>query len=211
MAVASVSGWAAARARGALRFSTDFRGPGMCLDVVNGGPTNNAAELRPCEGVTGQAWTVRPAAGGFVRLTTEFRGAGMCLDVVNGGPRNNAVELRPCEDRSGQLWRMTPGPRGFVRLPTQFRGPRVCLDVVNGGPRNNAAELRPCRNLPASSGAHAPVLSARTACVVREALLHARQALFGALPGQNPPGTLSAHWVSPRTPRTGAALGEDPT
>jgi hypothetical protein len=30
----------------------------MCLDIFNGGDSNNQPQLRPCSDVTGQAWTL---------------------------------------------------------------------------------------------------------------------------------------------------------
>jgi hypothetical protein len=45
---------------GPTRLTTEFRGPGLCLDVVNGGPRNNFVELRPCGNFTGQMWHSNP-------------------------------------------------------------------------------------------------------------------------------------------------------
>ncbi len=45
---------------GHYQLTTAFRGPRMCLDVVNGGPRNNQAELRPCGNFTGQQWFAAP-------------------------------------------------------------------------------------------------------------------------------------------------------
>ncbi len=131
---------------GSQRFSTEFRGAAMSLDVVNGGPQNDFVQLSASGNFTGQQWTVQARAGGFVQLTTTFRGANQCLDVVNGGPWNNHVALRPCGNFSGQQWRLDRTPQGFYQLTTAFRGPRMCLDIVNGGPRNNFAALRRCGN-----------------------------------------------------------------
>jgi hypothetical protein len=39
-----------------LRLTTEFRGPGMCLDVVNGGPDDGQTELQPCGDFSGQLW-----------------------------------------------------------------------------------------------------------------------------------------------------------
>lgn len=36
-----------------------FRGPRMCLDIVNGGPRNNFAALRRCGNFSGQQWQIR--------------------------------------------------------------------------------------------------------------------------------------------------------
>lgn len=128
---------------GPTRLTTEFRGAGMCLDVVNGGPTNHQAHLDTCQNVSGQSWIFEPAAGGMYRIHTEFTGPQRCLDI---NPSDNRAEFRPCGNFTGQLWRLTPGDNGTARLSTQFRGPGMCLDVVNGGPRNNFVELRPCGN-----------------------------------------------------------------
>jgi hypothetical protein len=42
------------------RMTTEFRGPNMCLDVVNGGRDNNDTQLTSCGNYSGQIWTVRP-------------------------------------------------------------------------------------------------------------------------------------------------------
>ncbi|MDP3274686.1 MAG: mannan-binding protein [Deltaproteobacteria bacterium] len=131
---------------GFQRMTTAFRGANMCLDVVNGGPRNNHAELRPCGNYSGQQWHMEPQPNGATRMTTAFRGATMCLDVINGGPESNQIELRPCGNFSGQNWRLAAQSNGSLRLTTDFRGANMCLDVVNGGPRNNQVELRPCGN-----------------------------------------------------------------
>ena len=133
--------------RGVFRLTTDLRGPAACLDIINGGPSNLSAALRPCGNLSGQGWIATPTGGGYVALTTEFRGLGMCLDVFNGGPRNNQVELRPCRSASGQRWRFQPLADGKVRLTGELRGSRVCLDVVNGGEQDGQAELRPCSHV----------------------------------------------------------------
>jgi hypothetical protein len=78
----------------------------MCLDIFNGGPTNDQPHLAPCGNVSGQFWYIT-ADGNWVRLTNKFRGNGMCLDIFNGGPDNDQPELRPCGNFSGQLWRLS--------------------------------------------------------------------------------------------------------
>ena len=40
------------------KLSTQFRGPGMCLDIFNGGPNNNQPYLKNCGNFTGQRWTL---------------------------------------------------------------------------------------------------------------------------------------------------------
>jgi hypothetical protein len=82
------------------RVTTEFRGPGMCLDI---NPSTNRPELRACGNLSGQFWQIVPA-GGWVRLTTTFRGPGMCLDI---DPSSDQPELRSCGNFSGQMWRLT--------------------------------------------------------------------------------------------------------
>jgi hypothetical protein len=41
-----------------FRLTTLFRGPGMCLDVFNGGPDNNQPHLANCVNFSGQLWTL---------------------------------------------------------------------------------------------------------------------------------------------------------
>ncbi len=43
------------------RLTTQFRGPGNCLDVFNGGPSNNMPQLRGCGNYSGQFWNIQPA------------------------------------------------------------------------------------------------------------------------------------------------------
>jgi hypothetical protein len=40
----------------AVRLTTVFRGPSICLDIFNGGPNNNQPHLVPCADFTGQRW-----------------------------------------------------------------------------------------------------------------------------------------------------------
>src|SRR5262245_46481976 len=41
------------------KLSTLFRGPGLVLDVINGGPQNDMTRLEPSREVTGQFWRMR--------------------------------------------------------------------------------------------------------------------------------------------------------
>jgi len=132
------------------RLNTEFRGPGLSLDVFNGGPRNDLTHLAPRQDVSGQYWRFTPAADGSYRITTMFRGSDMCLDVFNGGPRNNQPHLAPCANVSGQHWLvMADGP--WFRLATRFRGRGMCLDIFNGGDDDNQPHLAPCGNY---SGQH---------------------------------------------------------
>jgi Ricin-type beta-trefoil lectin domain len=93
---------------GTFRLSTLFRGPGMCLDIFNGGANNNQPHLVNCGNFTGQFWNVMVSEDGDrVRLTTKFRGPGKCLDIFNGGPNDNQPHLVNCAKLSGQLWTLT--------------------------------------------------------------------------------------------------------
>jgi hypothetical protein len=87
------------------RLSTQFRGPGMNLDVFNGGPKNNQVHLTRCANYSGQLWRLHPDIGWY-RLTTQFRGPDMCLDIFNGGADNNQPHLTNCANYSGQFWEL---------------------------------------------------------------------------------------------------------
>ena len=91
---------------GTFRLMTLFRGPGICLDIFNGGANDNQPHLTACSNLSGQFWNIRPD-GNFIRLTTNFRGPGMCLDVFNGGPNDHQPHLAPCSNVSGQFWLLT--------------------------------------------------------------------------------------------------------
>ena len=45
---------------GWYRLTTQFRGPGMCLDIFNGGPDDNQPHLIPCANYSGQFWQISP-------------------------------------------------------------------------------------------------------------------------------------------------------
>jgi hypothetical protein len=120
------------------KMSTQFRGPGMKLDVFNGGARNNMTHLEPDQDVSGQLWRFRGNPDGTFRLSTSFRGPSMCLDIFNGGPNNDQPHLVHCANLTGQLWLPSlPDTAGAVRLTTRFRGSDMCLDIFNGGPNNN--------------------------------------------------------------------------
>jgi hypothetical protein len=130
------------------KLSTQLRGNGMKLDVVNGGPKNNLTRLGPDQDVSGQFWRFVGNADGTFRLSTIFRGPGMCLDIFNGGPNNNQPHLVKCGNFSGQFWVIILTEDGdAVRLTTKFRGPGMCLDVFNGGPNDNQPHLTNCAKL----------------------------------------------------------------
>ena len=42
----------------AVRLTTLFRGPGMCLDIFNGGPNNDQPHLTKCSNFSGQLWVL---------------------------------------------------------------------------------------------------------------------------------------------------------
>lgn len=129
------------------RLSTQWKGPDMPLDIVNGGARNNFAQLAKKDDVSGQRWKITKADE-WLNLTTEFRGDKMCLDVENGGAMNNFVKLGRCENNSGQSWKITKAGDGeYVRLTTEFRGAGMCLDIVNGGARDGMAQLTKCSDV----------------------------------------------------------------
>ena len=121
------------------RLRTEFTGPGMCLDVINGGKRNNTTRLVTCADNLGQYWRFIPADQGFYRLTTWLRGAQMCLSDYNGV----TVKLDPCADNRGQLWQMNQDRKSY-RLTTSLRGPKNCLDIHNGGSYDGSPHLISC-------------------------------------------------------------------
>ena len=127
------------------KLSTEFRGAGMKLDVLNEGPKNDMTHLRPDQDVSGQFWRFVGNGDGTFRLSTLFRGPDMCLDIFNGGPNNNRPHLTKCDNVSGQLWNVKPDGDAF-RLTTKLRGPSMCLDIFNGGSNNNQPHLAKCAN-----------------------------------------------------------------
>ena len=128
------------------KLNTEFRGSGMKLDVINGGPKNNLTRLEPDQNVTGQFWRITKTDGGWYRFSTQFRGSKMCLDVFNGGENDNQPHLTRCGDLTGQHWKISGDNHAF-RLTTEFRGPDMCLDIFNGGDDNNQPQLRQCSNV----------------------------------------------------------------
>lgn len=129
------------------RLTTQWKGPDIALDVINGGARNNFVRLAKKEDVSGQSWKITKADE-WLNLTTEFRGDRMCLDVENGGSMNNFVKLEKCENNSGQSWKITKSKDdGYVRLSTEFRGSNMCLDIVNGGSQDGLAKLAKCEDV----------------------------------------------------------------
>ncbi len=122
-------------------FTTQFRGPHMCMDVFNGGDENNFVNLSRCGNYSGQKWNLRPAGHGRFRLTTEFRGTGMCLDVVNGGPRSNRLQLARCGNYSGQFWTLSPFGAGRGMVLTNDFTPGRCADI-----HDDRVDVSPCGN-----------------------------------------------------------------
>ena len=131
-----------------LRIYTQWHGPELRLDIVNGGELDNFVHLAPAADVSGQAWTMSPDSQGTFRLTTEFRGKDMCLDVVDKGPMEGFLKLTACGNHSGQYW-TSADEGGWLRLRPQFR--KLCLDVVNGGPQDGFAHMAECGDF---SGQH---------------------------------------------------------
>jgi hypothetical protein len=96
---------------GPTRLTTEFRGPGLCLDVVNGGPRNHQAWLDTCQDVTGQSWIFEPAPGGMAAAVVGRAAAGA-----------DPVEHREKGERADQYdsKRGAPAERCAVHRP----GPR---------------------------------------------------------------------------------------
>jgi hypothetical protein len=67
-----------------VRLTTKFRGPGMCLDIFNGGRNNNQPHLAKCDNFTGQLW----------KLTRTDK------QVVEAAPRDNSTVQFPYTARA---------------------------------------------------------------------------------------------------------------
>jgi|SRR5215471_15179895 len=101
------------------KLSTQFRGSGMKLDVLNGGPKNNMTRLEPDQDVSGQFWRFVGNPDGTFRISSLFRGPGMCLDIFNGGAKDNQSHLTGCGNFTGQFWSVGLAGQGeLVRLTT---------------------------------------------------------------------------------------------
>ncbi|MEL7485867.1 MAG: ricin-type beta-trefoil lectin domain protein [Pseudomonadota bacterium] len=129
-----------------VHLATDFRGPNMRLDVINGGSQNNTTRLTPANNYSGQFWRFVPSERGGYRLVTLFRGDNMCLDVFASGSRAGQPYLRPCSTSSGRDWQVRVANSARFRLTTQFNGREQCLDIFNGGASNNMPRLSNCAN-----------------------------------------------------------------
>lgn len=118
----------------------------MNLDIINGGPNNNAPALDNPGAYSGQFWKLRKDVDIF-KLSTSFRGDDMCLDVVNAGDGNvSNLHLVPCGRYSGQHWVIEPHPSrepDTYRLTTKFRGAGKCL-TATGFEVGNQAVLSDC-------------------------------------------------------------------
>ena len=126
------------------RLSTAFRGPGMSLDIHNGGDRNDMAHLTPSGSYSGQHWRIVPRNAEWFELRTAFRGDQLCLDVYNGGERNLMPHLANCADVSGQFWKLVESGDGHYRIQNMFGGSGRCLDIFNGGAYDNGPHLADC-------------------------------------------------------------------
>jgi Ricin-type beta-trefoil lectin domain-like len=99
------------------KLSTQFRGSGMKLDVLNGGPKNNMTRLEPDQDVSGQFWRFVENPDGTFRISSLFRGLGMCLDIFNGGANNNQSHLTGCGNFIGPILERRTGGTGRACPP----------------------------------------------------------------------------------------------
>ena len=94
---------------GRHRISSQFRGLGMPMDVVDGGVENNYAILTPLSASAGQSWffTEIPEFPGRVSLSADLRGENLALNGAAGTPNNQPV-LQNFGPAAGQSWLLTP-------------------------------------------------------------------------------------------------------
>lgn len=123
--------------------STEFRGPNMKLDVINGGAKDKLTRLTAGQFI-GHGWQLgKPYSDGYFKIGNRFNGNGFCLDVGNGGAIDNQPQIRRCGDFTGQLWKVTAfGP--YYQFKTKFRGDTFCLDIFSDGLNVNQPHLAPC-------------------------------------------------------------------
>ena len=117
------------------RFTTQWRGDGKSLDIVNDGKSNNQLILADTGNFSGQRWRITPVGDGYYRLTAEWQGNAKSIDVVNAG-KNNQLIMADTGNYSGQFWKITSLGGGYYRLTTQWQGDGKSLDIVNDGKNN---------------------------------------------------------------------------
>ena len=87
-------------------------GESMCLEGSEAGSAahSGGAHLTPCQGQSGQMWSISLAQTGngrFYNLRTQFRGQGECLEgnSADSPTHDGAAFMDACQDVTGQLWR----------------------------------------------------------------------------------------------------------
>lgn len=93
---------------GFARITSMFRGPWVCLDVVNeGGFLKGGAEMRPCTGAPTQSWRLVREDKSF-RLLNAASGSELCLEALTGGGEDGLAAMRPCGYFGTQFWVLVP-------------------------------------------------------------------------------------------------------
>lgn len=93
---------------GFARITSMFRGPWVCLDVVNeGGFLKGGAEMRPCNGAPTQSWRLEREDNAF-RIFNAASGRELCLESLTGGGEDGLAAMRPCGYFGTQFWVLAP-------------------------------------------------------------------------------------------------------
>ncbi|MFP2929733.1 hypothetical protein ACLESO_31975 [Pyxidicoccus sp. 3LG] len=113
------------------RLTTQWRGDGLSLDIINDGK-NNTPILAKTAMVSGQLWKLLPEANGAHRLVTQWRGKGLSLANTAG----NQPLLVDTAVAPEQLWRVTPEIDGTLRLTNLAQDASLSLDILYDGKAN---------------------------------------------------------------------------
>ncbi|RKH59605.1 hypothetical protein D7V93_14675 [Corallococcus llansteffanensis] len=113
------------------RLTTQWRGDGLSLDIINDGK-NNTPILAKTAMVPGQLWKLLPEANGAHRLVTQWRGKGLSLAHTAG----NQPLLVDTAAAPEQLWRVTPELDGTLRLTNLAQDASLSLDILYDGKAN---------------------------------------------------------------------------
>ncbi|NOK15617.1 RICIN domain-containing protein [Corallococcus carmarthensis] len=124
------------------RLTTQWRGDGLSLDIINDGK-NNTPILAKTAMVPGQRWKLLPEANGAHRLVTQWRGKGLSL----ANTASNQPLLVDTAAAPEQLWRVTPELDGTLRLTNLAQDASLSLDILYDGKANITPILAPTRDV----------------------------------------------------------------
>jgi hypothetical protein len=116
------------------RFTNNYTGPTLSLDVVNDAGQNSSGTLQMADtgDFSGQYWcfVLNPSSStSTYALYTMFLGPNMRLDVY--GNEDTTPHLAAAGDYSGQIWTITSWGDGTWMLTNQYSGSGLHLDVYS--------------------------------------------------------------------------------